>query len=82
MRRHEGVEGRVVQYAEAGLVICQMVVSRLIIVIEDQATTSRNNSLGGIGHREATDLIQRAVEGLYCRKGTDVPDAEHTGDIS
>jgi len=82
MRRHEGVEGRVVQYAEAGLVICQMVVSRLIIVIEDQATTSRNNSLRGIGHCEATDLIQGAVEGLHGCEGTDVPDAEHTGDIS
>ena len=42
----KGVEDWVVKHREAGLVICEMVVSGLIIVIETQLPATSYNSLG------------------------------------
>jgi len=79
---NEGVENRVVKHAAASLVISQMVIGRLIIVVELHAPASSNDSLRRLCYCETVDFIQGAVEGLHGRESTDIPDPEHSRNIS
>jgi len=82
MSGNESVEYGVVKNAAASLVISQVVVCRLIIIVEFHASATSNDSLWRLSHCETVYFIQRAVESLYGSKGTHIPDSEHTGDIS
>lgn len=77
VRCHECVEDGVVQDTKARLVIGQVVVSRLVVVVEKHPPTTCNNSLGRLSDSEAVDFIRRAIEGLNSCEGAHVPDPEH-----
>jgi hypothetical protein len=82
MCSNKGVESRVIEDAQARLVISQMVVCWLIIIIEYESSTTSNNSLRWIGNCKATDLVQRAVESLHSCESPNVPNTEHARNIS
>lgn len=77
----EGVEDRVVENAQTCLVIGKMMVSRLIVIIEDQSATSCDDSLGRLCNRQAVNLVQVAVERLHGGEGAHVPDPDHARDV-
>ena len=81
MRCDESIEDIIIEYTEARLVICQMVVSRFIVVIEHQSATSCNDPLRRLSDRQAINLVQIAVESLHSGERTDIPHPDHARDI-
>lgn len=77
MRCHKGVEDRIIEDAKTCLVIGKVVVSRLVVVVEEHPSTTSNNPLGWLSDGEAVDLVRWAVEGLHSRERAHVPDTEH-----
>ena len=77
VRCDKSVEDGVVEDAEASVFVCQVMVDRLIVVVEDQAATSDNDPLGGLSNRQSVDLIQAAVKRLSGRISPHVPDTDH-----
>ena len=81
MRSDESIEDWVVEHAEARLIISQMVVRRLIIVVEDQSATTSDNSLGRLSNGQTVDFVQVAVERLHSRERADIPNPDHARDV-
>ena len=77
----KSVEDGVVENAQTGVLVCQVVINRLIVVIEDQAAASNDNPFRGLRDSQSMNLIQAAVESLGCRVGAHVPHSNHARDI-
>ena len=77
MRCHECVEDGVVKDTKARLVIGEVVVSRLVVVVEEHPPTTCNNPFRRLRDSETIDLVRRAVKGLHSCEGAYVPDPEH-----
>jgi hypothetical protein len=82
MSRDECIEDWIVNYRYTCLIISQMMICRLIVVIEHESSSSSNDSLRIPCDSEGVDLIQGTIEGLNSSEGSDVPNPEHTGEIS
>ena len=82
MRRDEGIEDRVVEEADAGLVIRQIVSRRLIVVIKDQSASACDNALGRLRDGHTLNLVEGAIKGLNCGEGANIPNAESARYIS
>tara|TARA_B110000285_G_C15124133_1_gene619074 strand:- start:1214 stop:1513 length:300 start_codon:yes stop_codon:yes gene_type:complete len=76
MSSDESVKDRVVQNKQSGLLISQMICSWLIVIVENQFSSSSHNPLRRACDGEAIDLIQRAVEGLNWVPSSHVPNFE------
>ena len=81
MRCDKSVEDGIVEDAKAGIFVRQVMVDRLIIVVEDETATADNDSLGRLCNGQSVDLVQAAVERLRRRVGSHVPHADHTRDV-
>ena len=75
---YEGVEDWVVEYADAGLVVCKVVVGWFIVVIKYQSSTSRNNPLWIVGQSKTINFVKRTIKCLNSCKCSHVPHSKHT----
>jgi hypothetical protein len=81
MSRHKCVEDWIVEDTDTCLVVGKMVVSGLIVVVEEHSSATGDDTFGRGGDSETVNLVSWAVEGLDSQIGTDVPNSEHAGDI-
>lgn len=81
MRCDKSVEDGVVEDAQTGILVCQVVIDGLVIIIKDQATASYNNPLGRLRDSQGMDLIQAAVKCLCCRVSSHVPNPDHARNV-
>jgi len=77
MRRDKGVENWVVEDADTGLVIGQVVVRRFVVVKELHRSSTRNDTLGWLRNCHAVNFVQRTVESLDGCECTHIPDSKH-----
>lgn len=81
MCRDKSVEDWVVEDAKTGIFVGQVMINRLIVVVEDEGAASNNDTLGWLRHCESIDLIEGTVECLCCRVGAHVPHSDHSRDV-
>ena len=81
MSRNKCVEDWIVEDTDTCLVVGEMVVSGLIVIVEEHSSATGDDPLGGGGDRATGQLDSWAVEGLDSQIGTYVPDSEHARDI-
>jgi len=81
MCRNEGVKHWVVQDAQACILIGQLVIDRLVIVVENERAATNDDSFRRGSHSESADLTQAAVECLSSGVCAHVPDTDHAADI-
>jgi hypothetical protein len=82
MRGNESIEDRVVKNAQTRLVVCEIMASRLVVIVEHQATAACNDALGRLRYCQTVDLVEWAIERLYGRESSNVPHFEHAADVS
>ena len=76
------VKDRIIKHTATGPVICQVVISRFVVVIEFHASSTSYNSLGRLCDGKAVDFIERAIEGLNRSERSSIPDSKHARDVS
>ena len=81
MRRDKSVKDWVVEDAEAGIVVGKVVAGGLVVIVENEASATGDDSLGRLGDGHAVDLVERAVEALDGGEGAHIPNTEHAGDV-
>ena len=81
MRCDKSVEDGIVEDAKTGIFVRQVMVDRLIVVVEDETSAADNDSLGRLCNGQSVDLVQAAVERLRRRVGPHVPHADHARDV-
>ena len=64
MSSDKSVEDRVVQDTQTGIFVSQMMVDGLIIIVEDQASTSDNDSLWRLSDGQSINFVQATVKSL------------------
>ena len=64
MSRDEGVEDSIVEDAQAGIFIGQMMIDRLVVVVEYKTAPANNDSLRWLCNGQCIDFVQCAVKCL------------------
>jgi hypothetical protein len=81
MGGNESVEDRVVKNTTASLIVSQVMVCRLIIIVELHTSATSNNSFRRLCYCKAIHFVKGAVESLHWGESTHIPDTEHTRNI-
>jgi len=79
--RDKSVEDGIVEDAKARVFVSQVVVDRLIVVVEDERAASNDDSLRWLGHCQRVDLVETAVQRLCRRVGAHIPNTDHARDV-
>ena len=77
MSGNKGKEDGIVENAKTCMIISQMVVCWLIVIVEDELSSSGHNSFGWTCYSKAIDLVQWTVESLDRGKSSHVPNPKH-----
>ena len=64
MRRDKRVEDRIVENAQTGILVGQMVINRLVVVVEYKTAPANNNTLRWLCNGKCIDFVQCAVKCL------------------
>lgn len=82
MSRYECVEDRVVKNADRSFIICQVVPSRFVVIVENKFASSSDDSLRGLCHSKTINFVESwAIKCLNRGKCPHIPHTEHTRNI-
>ena len=81
MGREETIKDPVVQDGQAGRIVRQVEILRLLVVVEAKSLASSNDSLGLVRDGHAVDFVQRAVESLNRGRCSQIPNSKHSRNV-